>query len=118
MDKILRQVYIYKGSSLLYHRHFGKALKQDVFSSLVKDLMSDAFSKGGSQVEYHDYYKYRISYISEKEQDLIFLFVTGLTDNFENIKKELIKCKKEFLNLFEDILQHKFDSKTFEVFDR
>jgi len=43
--------------------------------------------------------------------------VTGLTDNFENIKKELIRCKKEFLNLFEDILHHRFDAKTFEVFD-
>jgi small GTP-binding protein len=79
--------------------------------------MQDAFAKGGKQVEYHDYYKYRISYITEKDQELMFLFVTGLTDNFENIKKELIKCKKEFLNLFEDILQHKVDAKTFEIFD-
>ena len=79
--------------------------------------MRDAFAKGGKKVEYHDYYKYRISYITETEQELMFLFVTGLTDNFENIKKELIKCKKEFLNFFEDILQHKFDSKTFEIFD-
>ena len=87
------------------------------FDALVKDLMQDAFAKGGKKVEYHDYYKYRISYITETEQELMFLFVTGLTDNFENIKKELIKCKKEFLNFFEDILQHKFDSKTFEIFD-
>jgi len=79
--------------------------------------MQDAFAKGGKSVEYHDYYKYRISYITEKDSELMFLFVTGLTDNFENIKKELIKCKKEFLNLFEDILQHKFDAKTFEIFD-
>ena len=79
--------------------------------------MRDAFAKGGKNVEYHDYYKYRISYITEKDQELMFLFVTGLTDNFENIKKELIKCKKEFLNFFEDILQHKFDAKTFEIFD-
>ena len=79
--------------------------------------MQDAFGKGGKKVEYHDYYKYRISYITEKDLELMFLFVTGLTDNFENIKKELIKCKKEFLNLFEDILQHKFDAKTFEIFD-
>ena len=62
--------------------------------------MHDAFGKGGKKVEYHDYYKYRISYITEKDRKLMFLFVTGLTDNFENIKKELIKCKKEFLNLF------------------
>ena len=79
--------------------------------------MQDAFAKGGKNVEYHDYYKYRISYITEKDLELMFIFVTGLTDNFENIKKELIKCKKEFLNLFEDILQHKFDAKTFEIFD-
>jgi len=110
-------VYIYKGNDLLYYRHFGKALKKDVFDSLVKDLMHDAFSKGGNKVEYHDYYKYRISYISVKDYELMFLFVTGLTDNFDNIKKELTKCKKEFLNLFEDIIQHKYDSKTFEVFD-
>jgi small GTP-binding protein len=83
----------------------------------VQDLMKEATAKGGNQVEFHDYFKYRISYISEKEQQLMFLFVTGLTDNFDNIKKELIKCKKEFLNLFEDLLQHKYDSKTFEVFD-
>ena len=110
-------MYIYKGKKLLYYRHFGKALKSEVFDSLVQDLMLEAFSKGGSKVEYHDYFKYRISYISVKDSELLFLFVTGLTDNFDNIKKELIKCKKEFLNLFEDIIQHKYDSKTFEVFD-
>ena len=79
--------------------------------------MKEAFANRGKKVEYHDYYKYRISYITEKDSELIFLFVTGLTDNFENIKKELIKCKKEFLNLFEDVLGHKIDEKTFEIFD-
>ncbi len=102
---------------MLYYRHFGKALKDDVFTSLAADLMKDAFAKRGKSVEYHDYYKYRISYITEKDSELMFLFVTGLTDNFENIKKELIKCKKEFLNLFEDLLDHKIDEKTFEIFD-
>ncbi len=70
-----------------------------------------------SKVDFHDYYKFRVSFIAEKEQNLVFLFVTSLTDKFENIKRELIRCKTEFLNLFEDILQHRFDAKTFEVFD-
>ncbi|MFX1355735.1 MAG: ADP-ribosylation factor-like protein [Promethearchaeota archaeon] len=106
-----------KGKELVYYRHFGKALKKEMFDALINDLMKEAFGKAADKVEYHDYYKYRLSYITEKEHELLFLFVTGLTDNFDNIKKELIKCKKEFLNLFEDILQHKFDAKTFEVFD-
>jgi len=79
--------------------------------------MKEAFANRGKKVEYHDYHKYRISYITEKDAELMFLFVTGLTDNFENIKKELIKCKKEFLNLFEEVLDHKIDEKTFEIFD-
>ncbi|MHA1104148.1 MAG: ADP-ribosylation factor-like protein [Promethearchaeota archaeon] len=88
-----------------------------MFDSIIGELINEALSKGGNKVDYHDYYKYRMSYITEKDLDLFFLFVTGLTDNFDSIKKELIKCKKEFLNLFEDILLHKYDSKTFEVFD-
>ena len=92
-------------------------MKQEIFNTLISEILEDAFSKGGDKVEFHDYFKFKISYITEKDIDLIFLFVTGLTDNFDNIKKELIKCKKEFLNLFEDILQHRFDAKTFEVFD-
>jgi len=88
-----------------------------VFNALVVDLMKDAFVKSTDRVNYHDYYKYRISYITETRLEVIFLFVTGLTDNFDNIKKELTKCKKEFLNLFEDIIKHKYDDKTFEVFD-
>ncbi len=102
---------------MIYYRHFGKALKTEIFNALVVDLMKDAFVKSTDKVNYHDYYKYRISYITETKLEVIFLFVTGLTDNFDNIKKELIKCKKEFLNLFEDIIKHKYDDKTFEVFD-
>ncbi len=79
--------------------------------------MNDAFAKAAKTVEYHDYYKYRIAYTTDKDLSLLFIFITSLTDNFDNIKKELIKCKKEFVNLFGDILQHRFDAKTFEVFD-
>ena len=70
-----------------------------------------------SKIEFHDFYKYRVSYITVDEKNLIFLFVASLTDKIDNIKKELIRCRDEFLNIFEDILDHKFDAKTFDVFD-
>ena len=80
--------------------------------------MDDVFArKSTKSIESHDYYKYKISYTASKEQQLLFLFVTGLTDSIDSIKKELLRCKREFLNLFSEILQHKFDAKTFEVFD-
>jgi len=110
-------VFVYRGSELLYYRHFGKALKQEALELLVEDIIDEAMIRSESKIDFHDYYKFRVSFITEKEHNLIFLFVTSLTDKFENIKKELEKCKTEFLNLFEDILQHRFDAKTFEVFD-
>ncbi len=77
------------------------------------------FGRGSSEqkLEYHDYYKFRIAYITDKKFELIIIFITGLNDKFEYVKKELTKCKKDFLNLFGDILGQKCDLKTFEVFD-
>ncbi len=92
-------------------------MKQEALDLLVDDIMGEFLIKTESKIDYHDYYKFRVAYITEKEANLIFLFVTSLTDKFENIQKELVRCKNEFLNLFEDILQHRFDAKTFEVFD-
>ena len=110
-------MFIYRNYELLYYRHFGKALRQEALDLLVEDIINETLMRNESKLDFHDYYKFRVSYITEKQTNLIFLFVTSLTDKFENIKKELVKCKDEFLNLFEDILQHHFDAKTFEVFD-
>ncbi|MFW9973637.1 MAG: ADP-ribosylation factor-like protein [Candidatus Odinarchaeota archaeon] len=49
--------------------------------------------------------------------NLIILFLSGLTDKFENIKKELLRCRTDFINLFDEILDARYDEKTFEVFD-
>ncbi|TXT53280.1 MAG: Small GTP-binding domain protein [Promethearchaeota archaeon] len=88
-----------------------------MFENILEELIDDAFGPGAGEVEFHDVLKYRISYITEKDLNVIFLFVSGLTDDTENIKKELIRCKREFTNLFEDILHSNYDEKTFEVFD-
>jgi len=92
-------------------------MKQEALSLLVEEIMQDVSSREIDIVESHDFYKFKVSFITQKELDSLFIFVTGLTDKFDNVKKELEKCRKEFVTLFEDILQHRFDAKTFEVFD-
>jgi len=92
-------------------------MKQEALSLLVEEIMQDVSSREIDIVESHDFYKFKVSFITQKDLDLLFIFVTGLTDKFDNVKKELEKCRKEFVTLFEDILQHRFDAKTFEVFD-
>ncbi|MBN1800214.1 MAG: GTP-binding protein [Candidatus Lokiarchaeota archaeon] len=77
------------------------------------------FGRGSEDevLKFHDYFKFKVSYITDKQKDLLIIFVTGLSDSFDYIKKELKKCKKDFLNLFGDILEQECDAKTFNVFD-
>jgi len=114
---LLRQVYIYKQNERIYEQKYGKALDEESLNSVLKNIWKDAFRKAQDVVQYYDFYKYRISYITNAEKQLMFIFITDLSDKFENIKKELTRCKNEFLLMFEGVLDHKYDKKTFTVFD-
>ncbi|MHA1341579.1 MAG: ADP-ribosylation factor-like protein [Promethearchaeota archaeon] len=114
---MLRQVYIYKGNERIYEQRYGKALDEESFKGVLKNISKDAFRKAEDVVQYHDFYKYRISYITSAEKQLMFIFITDLSDKFDNIKKELLRCKKEFLLMFEGVIDHKYDKKTFSIFD-
>ncbi|MHA1291953.1 MAG: ADP-ribosylation factor-like protein [Promethearchaeota archaeon] len=101
---MLRQVYIIQEVNFLYERDFGKSIDKDSFRNLFDQIKREAFKGDESNADSYDYYKYRISYITENKYRLIFIFITGLTDDFERVRQELEKLKREFLNLFGDIL--------------
>ncbi|MFX1258458.1 MAG: ADP-ribosylation factor-like protein, partial [Promethearchaeota archaeon] len=65
----------------------------------------------------YDYYRYRISYLIDQENNLAFFFVTGLADSRDDTKKELFKCKREFINQFGDLLQNQAGTVSYEIFD-
>lgn len=115
---MLRQIYIYRKRDLLYYRKFGKAIQEKNFDSILEELEAEAYGKKPNEMNSYIYFKYRIAYLTDRKLDLIFIFITGLTDDPENVEKELIRCKKEFLNIFEEIIQKgKYDNLTFQVFD-
>lgn len=114
---MLRQVIIFKDNETIYQQNFGKSLDPESFNNIMKNIKKDAFKSTGETIQYNDFYKYRLSYITDPNKTLLFLFVTDLSDKFENIKKELVRCKKEFLLMFEGVLDHRFDRKTFDIFD-
>ena len=69
----------------MYKRHFGKALKEETLNGIINELSDHTLSTTGDKVGTHEYFKYKISFISESSLDLIFLFVTGLTDSETSI---------------------------------
>ncbi|MBA7575955.1 hypothetical protein ES708_17791 [subsurface metagenome] len=115
---MLRQVFITLDGESIYKREFGKALDREAFEQVFKHISKEATKIASKEnIQFHDYFKYRISYLSVPEKNIIFFFVSDLSDKFNSVKKELQKCRKEFLDMFGEILDEKLDEDTFEVFD-
>ncbi|WP_457559457.1 ADP-ribosylation factor-like protein [Candidatus Harpocratesius sp.] len=114
---MLRQVFITKNGEIIFRRDFGKALDLEGFNQAYKQIIKEASKIGADKTKYHDYFQYRIGYLTEPEKNIIFFFVSDLSDKFANIQKELERCRKEFLDMFGPILDDQIDEDTFEIFD-
>ncbi len=64
--------------------------------TIIPDFKKEVFSKLGDNIGYYDYSKYRVSFLADKEFNLLFLLISGLADEFNRIKTELCKLKKNF----------------------
>ncbi len=112
---MLRQVYIIKDNKFLYERQFGKSIDRKEFINIFNTLKNEALTEGGINKGTHTYYKYSISYLVEPEENLFFIFVTGLVDTIDEVEDELVKLKKEFLDLFRDLLRDDIDPSMMEI---
>jgi small GTP-binding protein len=99
---MLRQAFIVKGNDVIYKRTYANALSNSEVEDLSYKLKREAMKKLGKAIGYYDYLRFRVSYIVEIDFDLIFVFVTGLVDDFFRIiRGELLNFKNRFMNLFE-----------------
>ncbi|MHA1111888.1 MAG: ADP-ribosylation factor-like protein [Promethearchaeota archaeon] len=114
---MLRAVKIYIQGENIYDQNYGKSLDEDSFNGVLRNIMKEAFKYPVEDVKYHDFYKYRISYLPISSQQILFLFISDLSDKFESIEKEIKRCKKEFMSMFSGVLGHSIDPKTFSIFD-
>ena len=114
---MLRQVYIVLNDKIIYNRYFGKALSGTNFEILLPDIKNEAFSRYEGEVGYFDFFKYKISFLSQKDLNLLFCFISGIGDDFNGIKSELFKLKKEFVNIFCDTLEEGIDPSVINAID-
>ena len=63
----------------------------------------------------YDYFKYKISYIIDKDTKYTFVFISGLSDNIERLQAELIRFKNEFLSIFDDVINEELDTSMLEI---
>ncbi|MFW9902118.1 MAG: ADP-ribosylation factor-like protein [Candidatus Thorarchaeota archaeon] len=80
-------------------------------------MTKEFFSKEVEEVHYQEYLNYRISYIIEKDFNLLFLFINSINDDYILIKREISICKDDFLTLFKEDLEERIDSERLKAFD-
>ena len=116
---MLRQVVILKKDDIMYERFYANALKKGEIEDLRFKIKKDAMKEKEGIVGFFDYYKYRVSYCVNLEHELIFIFITGLMDDFFGlIQVEINNFMEEFFEFFgSDISQKKWDSQKIKVLD-
>ncbi len=103
---MLRQVYIILNDDIIYQRNYAKGLDDSIFANVYGNLKKTAFAKFAEETASFEFFKVKLSYIVEKNYSLIILFVTGLGDEFRNIKPQLNNFQKEFLDFYGDNLKN------------
>lgn len=103
---MLRQAFVLKGNDIIYKRFYGNAINSTEIEDLSFRINTEAKRALGRPLGYFDFIKFRVSYDFELEYNLIFIFITGLMDDFfRTIKPQLTNFKNLFLNRFSDKLR-------------
>ena len=69
---MLRQVFITLDGESIYRREFGKALDREAFEQVYKHISKEASNMTTEKIQYHDYFKYRITYNSLPQNNLCY----------------------------------------------
>ena len=106
---MLRQIYVILKDEIIYQKHYGKGLDASLFENILPKIKTDAFSNYGSEINAYDFFKFKISYIVDKDLNLMIIFVSGLTDNYDRIKTELSNFKNELVNFYGNAIKDGVD---------
>ncbi|MFX1339020.1 MAG: ADP-ribosylation factor-like protein [Promethearchaeota archaeon] len=117
---MLRQVIVIKKDDIIYERLYANALKRGEIEDLRFKIKKDAIKEKENAVGFFDYYKYRVSYVVDLELDIIYIFITGLMDDyFSLIKPEMDGFKNEFLEIFEaDLSKNTLDPEKIKILNK
>ena len=112
---MLRQVFIVKDSSIVYGRTYGKSINKDEFKLIFPQLKEQSLFQIGKDTGSFINFKYRLSYFMDRKFKTFIVFISDLSDNQEEIIKEIVKFKTEFYSLFAEMLESDSDLSMLEV---
>ena len=102
---MLCKAYIIFNDEIIYERYYGKGLEKSLFLNILPKIKKDAYSEFGSENGSYDFFRYRISYLIDKDYNLMFIFVARLTDDIDDLKIQLDNLKKIFIDFYRNSLK-------------
>ena len=113
---MLRQVYIILNEEIIYHRSYAKGINPSLLIDVYLKIKRDAFKKLGDQSGSYEFFQTRLLFTVEKDLNLFFIFVLGLSNVIENTKPYIFEIKQKFLTTYgQDIKENNFTAKNEEL---
>ncbi|MFX1399209.1 MAG: ADP-ribosylation factor-like protein [Promethearchaeota archaeon] len=100
-----------KKNEVVYERTYGNALTTSEVEDVSFKIQNETKKKLAKLIGFYNFLKYKIAYLIDTDTDLIFIFVTGLMDDFFGyIRKELVNFNNKFKKRYHmEILKKQLD---------
>jgi len=114
---LLREVLILKGKQNIYKREYGETISLEALSPILVSLIDFLKDAREDTIQFMNIINYKIGYATDIANDLLFIFITDLTDEDQNIEEQLEIIKYEFFSRYETYLSQQVDYTFFTGFD-
>ncbi len=114
---MLREIYVIKELKVLYHIQFGNSLEWDTLYPIIQSLSSYYEKESEDKLDFMNVGKFRISYSTNIRYKMFFIFISDLTDDMDDLEKQLRKAQEEFMSMFEDIVNVSMEQSTYASFN-
>ncbi|MHA1784526.1 MAG: ADP-ribosylation factor-like protein [Candidatus Helarchaeota archaeon] len=114
---LLREIFILKEKQNIYKREYGESITLEALSPILVSLIDFLKDAKEDTIEFMNIINFKIAYATDIAHNLLFIFITDLTDDNENIEEQLEIYKYEFFSRFENIIDDNADFSVYASFD-
>ena len=114
---MLREILILKGKYQLFKRSYGESISIEALSPILISLIDFLKDAKENTIEFMNIINFKIAYATDIEHNLLFIFITDLTDDNLNITQQLEIIRDEFFSRYESIIDLPQDVSVFNSFD-
>ncbi|MHA1797275.1 MAG: ADP-ribosylation factor-like protein [Candidatus Helarchaeota archaeon] len=114
---MLREIFILKEKQNIYKREYGESITLEALSPILVSLIDFLKDAKEDTIEFMNIINFKIAYATDIAHNLLFIFITDLTDDNENIEEQLEIYKYEFFSRFENIIDDNADFSVYASFD-